>query len=178
MQQNNNNNNGYNIWYGCILIYSLWCGLGPIVIDWIISPPHSYVEDLASLQCDHILRQGFEETIKVEWGIEVGSWSIRTIGSQERKYHVKTQWEGCKPGHNHAGTLILDFQPLGLWKVSVLWATQSVAFCYESLSRLRPYEDFRLVLENYLYMYLISSASMWTPWGQGVPVLSPCIPRL
>ena len=80
--QQNNNNNGYNIWYGCILIYSLWCGLGPI-IDWIISPPplNSYVEDLASLQCDHILRQGFEETTKVEWGIEVGSWSIRTIGS-------------------------------------------------------------------------------------------------
>ena len=38
--------------------------------------PNSYVEHLASLQCDHILRQGFEETIKVKWEIEVGSWSI------------------------------------------------------------------------------------------------------
>ena len=45
MQQNNNNNE-YNIWYGCILIYLLWCGLGPIVIDWIMSTPNLYGEAL------------------------------------------------------------------------------------------------------------------------------------
>ena len=31
---------------------------------------------------------------------------------------------------------------------------------------------------NYLYTYLISSTSMWTPWGQGTPAASPCIPRI
>ena len=74
------------------------------------------------------------------------------------KHNEKAANQEVFRGHNHAGKLILDFQPQALWKVSVLWATQSVVFCYESLSRLRPYEDFRMVLEKLpLYIsYLLS----------------------
>ena len=52
--------------------------------------------------------------------------------------HKEKSQPGRGPSPNHAGTLILNFQPPELWEMFTI-KPQSVVFCYSSPNRLRHY---------------------------------------
>ena len=129
------------------------------IIDWIVFPQNSYVEALipsVTIIGDSLfkvfvkqneilrLRLWFNRTyilIRREW--DARALFLSTFAPCEG--HVKTQ-QGShlqagepSPKSYPAHTLMLDFQPLELWgkHIFVLWATQSVVFCYGSPNSLQ-----------------------------------------
>ena len=117
-----------------------------------VCPPPIHTCWNPNAQCDGICRWGLWETIR-SWGQgllngisdfikkpEKASKSLSTTWGDSEK---SATWKRDSPESDHAGTLILDFQPLELWEIHFccLLVTQSVVLCYSSLNRLRQWQN-------------------------------------
>ena len=101
-------------------------------MDWTVSPWNSYVEGLTP-NVTVVGDRAYKEVIKVQWNHTVGSSSDRTWAfpvfpavSLPSDNTARRRLAVCKPGRglslesDHAGTLILNFQPPKLWENKLL----------------------------------------------------------